>query len=99
MRYEARGADFDRVLATSPQLRALVWRKASAGAAYWRANSRRRTGYNASHVRVLAQTRNGKRVAVIYAHGYYAKWRELGTRWNAPEAVLRRSIPAIRAAR
>ncbi|WP_306358695.1 MULTISPECIES: hypothetical protein [unclassified Nocardia] len=97
MRYTPPAQGFDRVLRESRPLRELLYRKAAAGAAFWRANSRVRTGFNASAVRVVTGERNGKRVAVIYAWGHYARFREHGTRYNAAERVLRRSVPSIKA--
>ncbi|MFI6168842.1 hypothetical protein ACIBCN_18825 [Nocardia sp. NPDC051052] len=96
MRYSSEGADFSQAL-RSAAVKRLVHRKAEAGAAFWQANSRARTGYNASHVRVISTLSNGKEIAVIHAWGYYAKWRELGTRWNQPERVLYRARPIIKA--
>lgn len=100
MRYSPGSNNLDQVPLRSEPLRRLVRRKAQAGADFWTANSRIRTGFNASHVRVLEglNLAGTAQVAVIYANGYYAKWREIGTRHNAPERVLRRSVAAIRAA-
>ncbi|AVP71358.1 hypothetical protein [Prescottella equi] len=100
MRYSPGSNNLHEVPLRSEPLARLTHRKAQAGADFWTANSRIRTGYNASHVRVL-DGRNAAgtaRVSTVYADGYYAKWREIGTRYNAPERVLRQSIAAIRAA-
>lgn len=87
-----------RVLRDGPDLADMLDRKAAAGAAFWTANSIKRTGYNASSVTVRSgRTATGNMKRTIYAHGYYAKWREIGTRYHRPEAVLRRSFPTIAA--
>ncbi|WP_032380956.1 hypothetical protein [Rhodococcoides fascians] len=102
MQYNPAGSNFDRVLTDSAPLKRVLRRKAQAGATFWTMNSIIRTGFNASSVRVLEGRGSGdladRDVAVIYTHGYYAKWREIGTRWNRPERVLRRSTDAIREA-
>lgn len=99
MRYTPPAGGFGRILRESRPLHELQQRKAGASAAFWRANSRVRTGYNAASVRVVAGVRGGRYVAVVYAHSHYARFREHGTRYNAAERVLRRSVPSIRAQR
>lgn len=87
-----------RILRDGPDLADMLDRKAAAGAAFWTANSIKRTGYNASSVVVGdGRAASGAMKRTIYAHGYYAKWREIGTRYHRPEAVLRRSVPTIAA--
>ncbi|WP_155291661.1 hypothetical protein [Rhodococcoides fascians] len=102
MRYNPAGSNFERALRGNDRLKTILRRKAQAGATFWTMNSRIRTGFNASSVRVLegegAGRHTGRDVAIIYTHGYYAKWREIGTRYNAPERVLRRSTAAIKEA-
>lgn len=102
MLYNPVGNDFALVPKTSEKLRAICKRKAQAGADYWRSNSVIDTGYNASHVQVLDQEgTDGQIQEVIYANGYYAKWREIGSSRagpRAPEWTLRRSVSAIRGA-
>jgi hypothetical protein len=99
LRYDPTGNNFDQVTARSKPLKQLLNRKAQAGATFWTMNSIIRTGFNASSVKVLdgMNATNDKQVSVIYAHGYYAKWRERGGKYNRPERVMWRSVPAIKA--
>lgn len=100
MQYNSAGSNFEQVLTTGQKLKKIRHRKAQAGATFWTANSIIRTGYNASRVQVLDRDQDGQ--SVIYANGYYAKWRELGVLNGfgrgvvvPPEGVLRRSVPTI----
>lgn len=99
MRYDPTGNNLSDALRTSQPLRRILNRKAQAAAEYWTANSIIRTGFNASSVAVLEGIGGADRdrmVAVVYAHGYYAKWRELGTRYNRAERVLRTAAAGLR---
>jgi hypothetical protein len=102
MLYNPTGNNLREVPKSSPQLKALMRRKARAGMDYWRSHSVVDTGYNASHVEGRdGSSAEGNFQAIIYCTGYYAKWREIGSSRagpRAPEWVLRRSIPTIREA-
>lgn len=84
------------------KLKALVDAKAEAGQRYWTNNSVRRTGYNATHISILdGESDDGDMQDILYASGYYAKWRILGSRYagaTAPERTFERAIPDIREA-
>jgi hypothetical protein len=103
MRYNSAGNNLRLVPSTSTKLKSVLRRKAQAGATFWTMNSVIRTGYNASHVQVLEgmNADNTAQAAVVYAWGYYAKWREIGSSRagpRAPEWTLRKSISTIKAA-
>jgi len=100
MHYNPAGNNLRDVPRTSEQVRVILNRKARAGADYWRSHSVVDTGYNAAHVRVVEKAGgdDGEMQSVIYAYGYYAKWREIGSSRagpRAPEWVLRDCIPTI----
>jgi len=102
MDYNPSGNNLRQVLATSQDLKRILRRKAQAGATFWTMNSIIDTGFNSSSVQVLEgmNADNTKQIAVVYAFGHYAKWREIGSSRagdSAPEWVLRKSISAIRA--
>ena len=101
MLYDPARNNLDEVPRHSSKVAELLRRKAEAGANYWRTNSVRLTGYNASHVQVLTGRNpdTGAQQAIVYASGYYAKWREIGSSRagpRAPERVLLRARPIIR---
>lgn len=87
------GADFDlevTFMRTSGELTEFVHELAEQGADRWAARSRWRTGFNATHVEALSGPgEDGAIEGVTYAEGYYARFREHGTRWNRPEHVMR----------
>lgn len=89
MRYDPTGNDFHDMLSTSPQVRDWLLELAELGADEWSVRSRWRTGYNATHITAsVDHGTDGDYEATIYASGYYARWREHGTRYNAPERVM-----------
>jgi hypothetical protein len=101
MEYSDQGNNFKDILGSSPELKNTLRRKAQIGADFWRANSVIDTGYNSQHVQVLESMGgpdNSVMTSVVYAWGYYAKWREIGSSRSgprAPEWTLRRSIGVI----
>lgn len=99
MQYSAAGNNLDSYMRDDPNLRDLMIRKGVAGARFWTANSIVDTGHNSRSIGVLID-RNaaGHQFAVLYAFGHYARFREHGTRYNAPEKVLHKSVDVIRAA-
>ena len=87
------GSDFDldtTFMRTSEELTQFVQEIAEQGADRWAVRSRWRTGFNATSVSAHAGPgENGDIEGVTYASGYYARFREHGTRWNRPEHVMR----------
>ena len=98
LRTSSAGNNLDAYLSESDDLAKVIHTKCEIGAAFWTANSRKRTGYNSQSVTTLL-TRGGlngtKQVGVIYAFGHYARFREHGTRYNRPERVLAQAISVI----
>ncbi|MBF6358199.1 hypothetical protein IU449_27255 [Nocardia higoensis] len=81
---------------TSPELTAFVHELAEQGADRWSLRVRWRTGFNATHVEALSGPgEDGRIEGVTYASGYYARFREHGTRYNAAEHVMRDFIRDI----
>lgn len=97
MEYSSDGNTLDQYMRDDPDLRDLMIRKATAGGRYWTAKSIVDTGHNSRSIGVLID-RNaaGHQFAVLYAFGHYARFREHGTRFNAPERVLHQSVDVIR---
>ena len=99
MQYDPTGNNLNQILVDGPALRDLLIRKAAAGARFWTAKSIVDTGHNSRSVGVVMdRDEHGHQTAVIYAFGHYARFREHGTRYNAAERVLRRSVDVIKAA-
>lgn len=89
MRYDPTGADLERMLSESPQVRDYLLELAELGADEWAVRSRWRTGWNATHVSASVEHGpGGDFESTIYASAHYARWREHGTRFNAPERVM-----------
>lgn len=86
------GTDFDlddTFMRESVELTAFVHELAEQGADRWAARSKWRTGFNASSVQALSGPgEDGRIEGVTYAHGYYARFREHGTRYNKAEHVM-----------
>lgn len=81
--------DLDTFMRESPELAEFVQELAEQGADRWAIRSRWRTGFNATHVEGIVGTGTGGDIeGVVYAEGYYARFREHGTRHNQPEHVM-----------
>lgn len=89
MDYDGSNNDLDLLLRSSPELHDFLMEVAEQGADRWTTRSRWRTGFNATHVRAEVDTDDsGYLEGVVDAFGYYAEYREAGTRYNQPEHVL-----------
>lgn len=89
MEYDPTGNDFDAMLSRSPQVRDWLLELAELGADAWAIGSRWATGWNATHVSAsVDHGPTGDFESTIYASAHYARWREHGTRFNAPERVM-----------
>ncbi|WP_109527261.1 MULTISPECIES: hypothetical protein [Nocardia] len=87
------GSDFDldtTYMRKSDELTEFVQEIAEQGADRWATRVRWRTGFNATHIEAHSgPSESGDIEGVTYASGYYARFREHGTRWNRPEHVMR----------
>jgi hypothetical protein len=89
MDYDGSENDLDLFLRESSELQQFVLEVAEQGADRWATRSRWRTGFNATHVRAeVEKDDSGNIQGVVDAYGYYAEYREAGTRYNQPEHVL-----------
>ncbi|MFE2994084.1 hypothetical protein ACFXG4_03580 [Nocardia sp. NPDC059246] len=88
MEYDSDDFDLERILVDSDELRAFLQEVAEQGADRWALRSRWRTGFNATHVEAGVIPDEGILTGIVYASGYYARFREHGTRWNRPEHVM-----------
>ncbi len=85
------GADnnLDEFMRDGPELTEFLQEVTDQGQERWMSRSRIRTGFNAEHVRTeVEHDEDGNQMGVVDAFGYYAKYREAGTRYNEPEHVL-----------
>ncbi len=91
MEYDSADFNLDRgFLRDSPELAEFLHEVAEQGADRWALRSRWRTGFNATHTETFVQPdERGNQEGVLVATGYYARFREHGTRWNRPEHVMR----------
>ncbi|WP_280466068.1 hypothetical protein [Nocardia brasiliensis] len=90
MEYDSTDNELAEFMRDSPELRQFLQAVADQGAERWEARSRRRTGFNATHVEAYVEPgESGEQQGVVYASGHYARYREHGTRWNRPEHVMR----------
>ena len=98
MEYSAAGNELDDYLRGSQELEAMLYRAAVIGAAFWAAKSIVDTSFNSRAVLPLViRDEHGWQQGLVYAWGHYARFREHGTRYNAPERVLRQAIKIIEA--
>ncbi len=82
--------DLGEFFRESTELGAFLQELGEQGADRWALRSRWRTGFNATHVEAFTELDDdGDQQGVVYASGYYARFREHGTRWNRPEHVMR----------
>lgn len=89
MEFDSTGNDLDEFLRSSPELEAFMLEIAEQGADRWALRSRWRTGFNASSVTAhVGRGEDGRIESVTYASGYYARFREHGTRYNKAEHVM-----------
>ncbi|KZM69642.1 hypothetical protein [Nocardia terpenica] len=88
MDYDPTGNEFDLALDTGDDARRMLQEITDLGADFWRTRSRRRTGFNATHVTGYVDPGDGHQYGVVYASGHYARYREHGTRYNAAEHVM-----------
>ncbi|MBF6333326.1 hypothetical protein [Nocardia transvalensis] len=88
MEYDATGNEFELAIGTGEDARRMLQEVVDLGADYWRTRSRRRTGFNATHVVGYVDPGEGRQYGVVYAYGHYARYREHGTRYNAAEHVM-----------
>jgi hypothetical protein len=89
MDYDGSNNNLDEFMRSSPELIVFLQEIAEQGADRWATRSRWRTGFNATHVRAEVQKDDtGNLQGLVDAYGYYAKYREAGTRYNQPEHVL-----------
>jgi hypothetical protein len=96
MEYDGSDNDLDLFMRESPELDEFVLEVAEQGADRWATRSRWRTGYNATHVSAYVEaSETGEKQGVVYADGYYAEYRERGTRWNLPEHVMKDFIQDV----
>ncbi len=90
LEYDGSSMDMDAFFRGSPELAEFLQEVAEQGADRWAMRSKWRTGYNATHTEAFTELdATGKQQGVTYASGYYARFREHGTRWNRPEHVMR----------
>ncbi|MFC4373373.1 hypothetical protein ACFO5K_04615 [Nocardia halotolerans] len=90
MEYDGSDLDLDAYFREDPTLRAFLQEVGEQGADRWALRSRWRTGFNATSVEAaVGLDETGKQEGIVYASGYYARFREHGTRWNRPEHVMR----------
>lgn len=89
--YDGRDFDLDDTfMRESPELTEFVQELGEQGADRWAIRSRWRTGFNATHVEALTGPGADSDIeGVVYAEGYYARFREHGTRYNAAEHVMK----------
>ncbi|QRI76263.1 MULTISPECIES: hypothetical protein [Rhodococcus] len=89
MDFDATGNNLEDMLSSSPGVRDWLHELAELGADDWSIRSRWRSGFNATHVEASTDhSAGGDYESTIYASGHYARWREHGTRYNAPERVM-----------
>jgi hypothetical protein len=94
--YDGADNDLELFLRESPELHDFVHEVAEQGADRWTARSRWRTGFNATHVSAYVEPgEDGVQEGVVFADGYYAEYRERGTRWNRPEHVMKDFIQDV----
>ncbi|MGW5519997.1 hypothetical protein [Nocardia africana] len=90
MEFDDSNNNLDAMMRTSPDIEAFALEIAEQGADRWTLRSRWRTGFNATHVRAeVGRDADGYIEGITDAWGYYAEYRERGTRWNRPEHVMR----------
>lgn len=97
MDYDAASFNLDTTyMRSSEELAEFALEIAEQGADRWSMRSRWRTGFNATNVTAHAGPGDsGDIEGVTYASGYYARFREHGTRWNRPEHVMRDFIREV----
>ena len=97
MEYDCSDFDLDTTfMRTSQELKDFTLEIAEQGADRWALRSKWRTGFNATHVSALVGLgEDGDIEGVTYADGYYARFREHGTRWNRPEHVMQDFIDDV----
>ena len=95
MEFSAAGNNLHEYLAESDDLRDVLQEVSEQGADFWTLNVRWRTGFNATHVEAFTDDGPKTMEGVVYASGYYARYREHGTRYNAAEHVMQDWIDLI----
>ncbi len=96
MQFDPSTNNLDAYERSSPDLARVLQAKAQVGADFWSANSIKRTGHNARSVEArVEKDGDGRQIGIVHAYSHYARFREHGTRYNAPERVLAQAIAVI----
>ncbi|WP_043654350.1 hypothetical protein [Nocardia thailandica] len=91
MEFDGSDHDLDIFLQDSAELGDFLQEVAEQGADRWTRSVRWKTGFNATHIEAYVQAAEDAPVleGIVLAWGYYARFREHGTRFNRPEHVMR----------
>ncbi|MFG1796697.1 hypothetical protein [Nocardia sp. NPDC049149] len=88
MDFDPSGNELDVAVGLGEDTRQMLQHIVELGADYWRSQSHRRSGHNATAVTGYVDPGQGHQFGVVYAYSRYARYREEGTHDNAAEHVL-----------